>query len=77
MRPTDVRIRKVLATNGHPTVEVEVVTARGVSRAAAPMGTSTGRYEAIQATAEEAMSKFRVIKRAFTAKDFAGQKDLD
>lgn len=41
--------RQILDSRGHPTVEVDVLLASGVrGRAAVPVGSSTGRYEALE-----------------------------
>ena len=43
----DIVAREIIDSRGHPTVEVEVITAEGVKgRAAVPSGASTGRFEA-------------------------------
>lgn len=44
----DIRCREILDSRGNPTVEVDVVTAKGVFRAAVPSGASTGIYEALE-----------------------------
>lgn len=77
MRALSIKIRKVLATNSQPTIEVEVETAKGKVKSSAPMGTSTGKYEAFQISADDALRKFGVIKRFFTSSEFASQRDLD
>lgn len=43
----DVSARKVLDSRGNWTLEVDVVTARGFGRCAAPSGASTGKFEAM------------------------------
>jgi enolase len=43
---TQVRARQVLDSRGNPTVEAEVFTSSGFSRAIVPSGASTGSYEA-------------------------------
>jgi enolase len=40
--------REVIDSRGNPTVEADVVTERGVFRAAVPSGASTGIYEALE-----------------------------
>src|SRR5690348_1438473 len=40
--------REVLDSRGNPTVEVEIHTSKGVSRAIVPSGASTGTYEALE-----------------------------
>lgn len=44
----DVRAREILDSRGNPTVEVDLTTDKGVFRAAAPSGASTGIYEALE-----------------------------
>ena len=44
-----VRARQILDSRGHPTVEVDVVLNSGArGRASVPVGSSTGRYEALE-----------------------------
>jgi enolase len=43
-----VSAREILDSRGNPTIEADVVTAKGVFRAAAPSGASTGIYEALE-----------------------------
>ena len=43
-----VKAREILDSRGNPTVEVDVVTEYGMSRAAVPSGASTGVHEAIE-----------------------------
>lgn len=77
MRALDIHIRKILATNGQPTIEIEIETGKGRVRSSAPVGTSTGRYEAFQLPADDAVRKFNVIRRFFTSEEFASQRDVD
>ena len=45
----DIRSREILDSRGNPTVEVEVLTAKGIiGRAAVPSGASTGVHEAVE-----------------------------
>jgi len=48
MRINDIRSRQILDSRGNPTVETEIITRRGVSRAAVPSGASTGKHEAAE-----------------------------
>jgi len=41
-----IKARKVVDSRGNPTIEVDVITDKGISRAAAPSGASTGEAEA-------------------------------
>jgi enolase len=43
-----VHARQIFDSRGNPTVEVDVVTEKGVFRAAVPSGASTGIYEAVE-----------------------------
>ncbi len=43
-----VKAREILDSRGNPTVEVDVITEYGMSRAAVPSGASTGVHEAIE-----------------------------
>ncbi|CAH8508608.1 unnamed protein product, partial [Dicrocoelium dendriticum] len=40
--------RQILDSRGYPTVEADVITRKGLFRAAVPSGASTGAYEAIE-----------------------------
>ncbi|MFH1623423.1 MAG: hypothetical protein ABIA12_02840 [Candidatus Aenigmatarchaeota archaeon] len=71
------KIRKILATNSRPTIEVELKTKAGDARAAVPMGTSRGRHEAVALPADEAIRKFNLISRHFKAEEFYSLDDVD
>jgi len=43
-----IKAREILDSRGNPTVEVDLVTDRGMFRAAVPSGASTGVYEALE-----------------------------
>ena len=43
-----IRAREILDSRGNPTVEVDILTKRGLSRASVPSGASTGKYEALE-----------------------------
>jgi hypothetical protein len=43
-----IRSREILDSRGNPTVEADVFTNGGLSRASVPSGASTGRYEALE-----------------------------
>ncbi|KAI0498406.1 hypothetical protein KFK09_021647 [Dendrobium nobile] len=45
---TKIKARQILDSRGIPTVEVELYTNKGMYRASAPSGSSTGMYEAIE-----------------------------
>eukprot|EP00300_Choanocystis_sp_HF-7_P033090 c45380_g1_i1.p1 GENE.c45380_g1_i1~~c45380_g1_i1.p1 ORF type:complete len:453 (+),score=127.45 c45380_g1_i1:44-1360(+) len=48
MSITGVRAREILDSRGNPTVEVDLLTERGLFRAAVPSGASTGIHEALE-----------------------------
>jgi len=43
-----IKAREILDSRGNPTVEVDLITEKGLSRAAVPSGASTGIYEALE-----------------------------
>lgn len=43
----NIKARKIIDSRGNPTIEVDIITEKGISRAAAPSGASTGDAEAI------------------------------
>jgi enolase len=43
-----IRSREILDSRGNPTVEADVITNGGLSRASVPSGTNTGKYEAFE-----------------------------
>jgi enolase len=71
------RIRKILATNAQPTIEVELKIKAGEVRAAAPMGTSRGSHEAVALPADDAIRKFALILRHFKTEQFYEQSEVD
>eukprot|EP01132_Coremiostelium_polycephalum_P004741 gene4741-5917_t len=44
----EIKAREILDSRGNPTIEVDVITEKGVFRAAVPSGASTGIYEAVE-----------------------------
>jgi enolase len=42
------KAREILDSRGNPTVEVDLLTEKGLFRAAVPSGASTGIYEALE-----------------------------
>lgn len=43
-----IHARQIYDSRGNPTVEVDLVTGKGLFRAAVPSGASTGIYEALE-----------------------------
>jgi enolase len=77
MRARSLKIRQVFATNAQKTIEVELETGKGKVRSSVPMGTSVGKHEVKYLPVEEAINKFYLIRRHFTAEDFEKQEDVD
>ncbi|MEM4500060.1 MAG: phosphopyruvate hydratase [Candidatus Woesearchaeota archaeon] len=48
MRIKDVKARQIFDSRGNPTVEVKLVTDKGIFKAGVPSGASTGSYEALE-----------------------------
>jgi len=71
------RIRKILATNAQPTIEVELKTKACEVRASVPMGTSRGSHEAVALPVDDAMRKFALISRHFKTEQFYEQSEVD
>ena len=44
----DIKAREILDSRGNPTIEVDVITSSGISRASVPSGASTGSFEALE-----------------------------
>ena len=43
-----IKAREILDSRGNPTVEVDLFTKNGLSRASVPSGASTGKHEALE-----------------------------
>jgi enolase len=71
------RARRIFATNSHPTIEVELRTAKGTVRAGVPMGTSRGKREVVYLPVNDALSKFSIISRTFRTDHFYTQAEVD
>ncbi|MFH0711469.1 MAG: enolase [Candidatus Aenigmatarchaeota archaeon] len=71
------RIREILATDSHKTIEVEIDTSKGTVRSSVPIGTSKGKHEAKYLPTSEVLNKFLYMKRHFTNSDFDNQEDVD
>ncbi len=77
MRVRSLKIREVLATHSHKTIEVELQTEKGSVRASVPIGTSRGKYEVSYIPTDRAILKFNIIRRHFTSEEFKGLKEVD
>ena len=67
--------REVLDSRGNPTVEVEIHTSKGVSRAIVPSGASKGTYEAVELRDEDIDRYFgKGVLKAVNNVDLLGKK---
>ncbi len=85
---TKIRAREILDSRGNPTVEVDVFTEKGLSRASVPSGASTGRYEALELRDNErrylgkgvlkaASNVNNIIAERVIGRDCTKQKEVD
>jgi len=83
-----VKAREILDSRGNPTVEVDVFTKKGLSRASVPSGASTGKHEAIELRDNErrylgkgvlkAVSNVNnIIAKEMVRRDCTKQKEID
>jgi enolase len=84
-----VKAREVLNVKGFPIIEADVITTGGVlGRAAAPVGTSTGKYEAFvlvdggkryfgRGALKAVKNVNEIIAPALKSRDVTNQKDID
>ena len=73
----EMSIRKIFATNAKPTIEIKMQTPNGEVRAAVPIGTSTGKHEAMCLPVDDAIRKFAMVSRHFRTNDFHSMEDVD
>ena len=85
----DMKGREILDSRGNPTVEVDIITEKGVFRAAVPSGASTGIYEALEMRDKDpkryggkgvlkaVQNVNEIIKPALLGKNVCDQKGLD
>ena len=71
------KIRKVLATNSKPTIEVEMCTKKGCVRTSVPFGTSKSSYEVKYLPVDRALQAFSKVKRYFVSEEFDNQREID
>lgn len=88
MKPLKIVAREILDSRGNPTIEVELCTKNGISRASVPAGASKGIYEATELRdgekrylglgVKKAVSNVnKTISKAILKKDFKEQRDVD
>ncbi len=74
----DIIGRKIFDSRGNPTIEVEVYLDDGFGRAAAPAGASTGTYEAVAISVEDAISKLEnEVVELLVGEDAEDQENVD
>lgn len=74
----EILARKIFDSRGNPTIEVDVITDDGFGRAAAPAGASTGTYEAIVISVDDAISKVESdIQDQLIGEDASQQDEID
>jgi enolase len=80
--------REILDSRGNPTVEADVFTTEGLSRASVPSGASTGKYEALElrdggrrylgeGVLKAVSNVINVIAKKLVGKDCTKQKEAD
>ncbi len=85
---TKIKAREILDSRGNPTVEVDLFTERGMSRASAPSSVSTGKYEALELRDNERRylgkgvlkavgNVNNVIAKKLIGRDCTQQRELD
>jgi enolase len=83
-----IRSREIIDSRGNPTVEADVFTGKGLSRASVPSGASTGKYEAFelrdggrrylgQGVLKAVSNVNNVIARKLIGQDCTKQKEVD
>jgi len=83
-----IRSREIIDSRGNPTVEADVFTGKGLSRASVPSGASTGKYEAFelrdggrrylgQGVLKAVSNVNNVISKKIVEQDCTKQKEMD
>jgi len=73
----DIKFREIYSHNLFPTVEIEIEILKGKVRASAPIGTSSGTFEAKYLPLSIVRKKFLEIKKFFEGKDFRSIEEVD
>jgi len=87
-RIKEVKGREILDSRGNPTIEVDVITTKGLTRASVPSGASTGIHEALELRDKQKRYDGRgvqkaakninsIISKKLSGKDPARQRELD
>ncbi len=88
MKIKNIKAREVLDSRGNPTVEVDILTQKGLSRAIVPSGASTGIHEALELRDKEQRYGGKGVLKAVSnvndriakkikGMDVSKQKDID
>lgn len=77
MEAKSLEIRKILATNSLPTIEVILKTDKTTVVASVPLGTSRSKYEVVFLPVEQAIQKFNLIRRYFRTQNFSSFEEVD
>ena len=73
-----INAREILDSRGNPTVEVDLFTKNGLSRASVPSGASTGKHEALELRVLKAVNNVKeVIAEKLVGRDCTKQKETD
>jgi len=69
-----IKAKEISDSRGNPTIEVELETDNGVFKASVPSGASTGKYEAVEKEALEAIKNVDIIASKLVGKDIEQEK---
>ena len=82
-----IKARQILDSRGNPTLEVDVITKEGLSRASVPAGASTGKHEALELrdhkkdffgkSVMNAVKNIEKLSKKFVGIDCANQELID
>jgi enolase len=83
-----IKAREILDSRGNPTVEVDLFTKSGLSRASVPSGASTGKHEALElrdggkrylgkGVLKAVSNVNRTIAEKLVGRDCTKQKEID
>lgn len=83
----DIKAREILDSRGNPTIEVEIVTDAGISKADVPSGASIGSFEALELRdggkryhgkgVLKAVENVRVVSKKLIKMDVTKQEEID
>jgi enolase len=73
----NIKLREIYSHNLLPTVEIEVEIPKGKVRASAPIGTSSGTFEAKYLPLNDVRKRFLEIRKEFENKEFENIEEVD